>query len=74
MKATKLTFALVAVLIAGTGVIASADEEHPTIRAAHRYAHRKAVHASRAVYHAHAHYHNWKVRKGHKMRAWLNKH
>ena len=74
MKTCLCVLALVALQLGGTAVRSSADEDHPTVRAAHRYAHRKAARAANAVYHAHAHFHNWKSHKGHKMRAWLNKH
>ena len=53
---------------------ALADEDHPTVRAANRYAHKKAARTVHAAIHAKAHYHNWKQRKGHKIRAWLNNH
>lgn len=74
MKTQWLALALVCVQFGVWGSRASADEDHPTLRAMHRYAHRKVVRASNAVYHAGAHYRNWKHRKGHKIRAWLNKH
>ena len=74
MKTCLVLLALIAIPVAGIGSRASADEDHPTARAANRFAHRKAARAANSALHARAHYHNWKRRKGHKIRAWLNNH
>lgn len=55
-------------------VSALADGDHPTVRAAGNYAHRKVAHVDNAAHHVHAHYKHWKQRKGHNVRSWLNKH
>lgn len=57
------------------GTTAQAQKDpHPTLTAMHRYGHRKTAHAVYTVNHAGAHLHNWKHRKAHNFRAWLNKH
>jgi len=65
-----------ALLVLGIGGASaqSKDDHHPTVHAAQRYANRKVAHVDNAVYHAHAHYKHWKQRKGHNVRAWLNRH
>ena len=74
MNTRLLGFALATVWLGVTGMSARADGDHPTVHAAGRYAHRKVVHVNNAASHAHAHYKNWKQRKGHNARVWLNKH
>ena len=74
MKTCLVLLALVVIPIATIERPASADHDHPTARAANRLAHRKAAHTVHAVIHAKSHYHNWKQRKGHKIRAWMNRH
>ena len=74
MNTPIIRLALVGAGLALLGVAARADGDHPTTRAAQRYAHRKVAHVDHAVYHAGAHYKHWKQRKGHNIRAWLNKH
>ncbi len=49
-------------------------DPHPTITAVHRLGHRKAARVANATHHARQSVRNWKHRKGHKVRAWLNKH
>ena len=56
------------------GITAKADGDHPTVRAAGHYAHRKVARVDNAAHHVKAHYKGWKQRKGHNARAWLNKH
>ena len=74
MKTFLCISALIGFQIGVTALPASAADDHPTVRAAHRYAHRKAAHVTHAVTHVRAHYHNWKSRKGHNVRQWLNNH
>jgi hypothetical protein len=49
-------------------------DPHPTLTAAHRFGHRKVAHVSHVTHHAQQHVRNWKHRKEHNTRAWLNKH
>ena len=74
MNPRLIGFALAAIWIGSAGVSALADGDHPTVRAVKNYGNRKADHATHKVVNAHAHYKNWKQRKGHNVRAWLNKH
>ena len=74
MKSYLVLLALLVIPVAGIVLPALADHDHPTARAANRFAHRKAVHVVHAAHHVKAHYHNWKRRKGHNVRAWLNNH
>lgn len=74
MQKCLLGLGLAILSIGGGSISARADGDHPTVRAAKHYAQRKAVHADNAAHHAKAHYKNWKQRKGHNTRAWLNNH
>lgn len=74
MRTRLIGLALATVCLGALGGAAMADGDHPTVRAAKHYAHRKVVKADKAVDHAGAHYKNWKQRKGHNTRVWLNKH
>jgi hypothetical protein len=58
----------------GVSAFAYQNHDHPTVRAAGHYADRKVAHVSNATHHVKAHYKHWKQRKGHNVRAWLNKH
>ncbi len=49
-------------------------DPHPTITAIHKSGQRKVAHVAHATTHAKKNYHNWKQRKGHNARAWINKH
>lgn len=50
------------------------NDPHPTTTAVHNFGKRKVIHTVRATQHAKAHIHNYKHRKEHNVRAWLNKH
>lgn len=68
-----LTGALLVIGIGGASA-QSKDDHHPTVHAAQRYTARKLNHATNAVVYAPNHYRHWKKKKGHQIRAWLNKH
>jgi len=75
MNTRLIGLALAALWIGAAGTSALADQDHhPTVHAIQRYTNRKVAHVDHAVYHAHAHYKHWKQRKGHNIRAWLNRH
>ena len=74
MQKCLMGLALAVFLTGGAVISAHADGDHPTVRAAGRYANRKVAHVDNAAHHVKAHYKNWKQRKGHNTRAWLNKH
>lgn len=74
MNTRLLSITVAALWLGVAGVSARADGDHPTVRAAKNYGHRKVVHVDKTVHHVHAHYKHWKQRKGHNVRAWLNKH
>jgi hypothetical protein len=74
MKTRLISLVVAGVWLGVTSVPTFADGDHPTVRAAKHYAHRKVVRANNAVDHTATHYKHWKQRKGHNARAWLNKH
>lgn len=65
-----------ALLVLGVGSVSAQDknDHHPTVHAAQRYTARKLNRATNAVVYAPNHYRHWKKKKGHQVRAWLNKH
>lgn len=77
MKTLFVRLASAALLLGVVSLPALAQDPHdphPTTTAVHRFGQRKVVHVAKVTHHAKAHVRNWKHRKEHNTRAWLNKH
>ena len=77
MKALSLCV-IAATLLAGfmslPATAQNPHDPHPTVTAVHKMGQRKVAHVAKVTHHTKQHFHNWKQRKGHNARAWINKH